>query len=87
MQEVMKDGSTGKLIVEDALEDLLPHIRKSLEDPNVNFVKVFKGTKIEPSKGKRLLTFERRDTYGAEPNKGSPLDQLIERCEEEDEKA
>jgi hypothetical protein len=48
----MKDGSEGKLIVEDTLEDLLPHIRKSLEDPNVKFVRVYKGKKIEPSPGK-----------------------------------
>lgn len=85
MQEVMKDGSEGKLIVEDTLEDLLPHIRRSLDDPNVNFVKVFKGTKTAPSRsGKK--PFQRKDTYAAEPNKGSHLDQLIEKCEEEDAK-
>ena len=78
MQEVMKDGSEGKLIVEDTLEDLLPHIRRSLDDPNVNFVKVFKGTKTAPSRsGKK--PFQRKDTYAAEPNKGSHLDQLIEK--------
>ena len=67
MQEVMKDGSEGKLIVEDTLEALLPHIRKSLEDPKVNYVKIFKGTKIEPSKGK--TAFEQKDTFAAEENK------------------
>jgi len=87
MQEVMKDGSTGKLIVEDTLEDLLPHIRKSLEDPRVNFVKVFKGTKIEVRTQSKGPAFERRDTYAAEPIKGSPLDHLIEKCEEENEEA
>ena len=84
MQEVMKDGSTGKLIVKDTLEDLLPCIKKSLQDPRVNFVKVYKGKKIEPSKGK--TPFVQTDTYAAEPIKGSPLDHLIEKCEEEDAK-
>jgi len=43
MQEVLKDGSEGKAFVEDTIEELLPHIKKSLEDPNVAFVKIFKG--------------------------------------------
>ncbi len=45
MQEVMKDGSEGRAIVKDTIEDLLPYIKKSLEDPNVKFVKVFKNDK------------------------------------------
>lgn len=81
MQEVMKDGSEGKIIVKDTLEDLLPHIKKSLEDPEVKFVKIFKGTKVEPSKGKRLVTFERRDTYAAEENKKDILESLKEEIE------
>lgn len=43
MQEIMKDGSEGKTFVEDTIEELLPHIKKSLEDPNVKYVKVFRG--------------------------------------------
>ena len=41
MQEVMKDGSEGKCFVEDTIEDLVPHIKKSLSDPKVKFVKVY----------------------------------------------
>lgn len=81
MQEVMKDGSTGKLIMEDTLEDLLPHIKRSLEDPKVNYVKIFKGTKVEPSKGKKLVTFERQDTFAAEENKKDILESLKEEIE------
>ena len=70
MQEVMKDGSEGKSFVEDSIEDLLPHIKKSLSDPNVKFVKVFKG--ILPENEKRVV---------AEEQKTSPLDELIEKAE------
>jgi hypothetical protein len=80
MQEVMKDGSEGKLIVEDTLEDLLPHIRKSLEDPNVKFVRVYKGKKIEPSPGK--TPFVQIDTFALEAQKASPLDELLEKAEQ-----
>ena len=82
MQEVMKDGSAGKLIVEDTLEALLPHIRKSLEDPKVNFVKVFKGTKLgvrTHSKGPSV--FERRDTFAVEENKKDIIESLKEEIE------
>ena len=44
MQEIMKDGSEGKAFVENTIEELLPHIKKSLEDPKVKYVKVFKAT-------------------------------------------
>ena len=81
MQEVRKDGSEGKVIVKDTLEDLLPHIRKSLEDPKVNFVKIYKGTKLAPSKGKRLVTFKRQDTFAAEENQKDILESLKEEIE------
>lgn len=80
MQEVKHDGSTGKLIVEDTLEDLLPHIRKSLEDPKVNYVKIFKGTKVGPSRsGKK--PFMRQDTFAAEEDKKSIAESLKEEIE------
>lgn len=79
MQEVMKDGSDGKLIVEDTLEDLLPHIKRSLEDSNVKFVRVYKGKKIEPSPGK--TPFVQADTFALEAQKASPLDELLEKAE------
>ena len=46
MQEIMKDGSEGKTFVENTIEELLPHIKKSLEDPKVKYVKVFRGKKL-----------------------------------------
>lgn len=42
MQEVFKNGSEGEVHVEKTLEDLLPHIKKSLQNPKVKYVKVFK---------------------------------------------
>ena len=46
MQEIMKDGSEGKTFVEDTIEGLIPHIKKSLEDPKVKYVKVFRAKKL-----------------------------------------
>ena len=76
MQEVMKDGSHGKTFVKDKIEDLVPHIKKSLEDPNVKFVKIFMAR--GPIKNEKI--------FSAEEQKSSPLDELIEKAEEEDEK-
>lgn len=76
MQEVLQDESTGKCFVEDTIEDLVPHIKKSLEDPNVKFVKVFKA--VTPVTNEESFTVEEQKT--------SPLDELIEKCEEEDDK-
>lgn len=81
MQEVMNDGSEGKLIVEDSLEKLLPHIKKSLEDPKVNHVKIFKGKSIDVSKGP--TTLEQKDTFAAEENKKDLVDALKETYEKE----
>lgn len=50
MQEVMKDDSTGKSFVEDTVEDLVQHIKKSLEDPEVKYVKVFRGNELKDGK-------------------------------------
>jgi len=83
MQEVMKDGSTGKLIVKDTLEDLLPYIKMSLTNPRVNFVKVFKGTKIVPAKTGKTA-FEQRETFAAEENQKDILESLKEEIEEKD---
>ena len=80
MQEVMKDGSHGKTFVEDSIEDLVPHIKKSLEDPKVRHVKVFRA-KIE-----NCLTSKEKEGFSLEEQKKSPLDELIEKCEEEDTK-
>ena len=44
MQEIMEDGSEGKAFVEDTIEDLVAHIKKSLLDPNVKYIKVFAKT-------------------------------------------
>jgi len=76
MQEIMKDGSEGKAFVEDSIEDLIPHIKKSLEDPNVKYVKVFKA----------VTPVTNEESFTAEEQKTSPLDELIEKCEEGDEK-
>ena len=46
MQEVMKDGSEGKMFVEDTIEALIPHIKKSLSDPKVACVKVYKAKNL-----------------------------------------
>ena len=76
MQEIMKDGSEGKCFVEDTVEDLVPHIKKSLSDPNVKFVKVFKGAKIVPSKAGP--PFEQRETFTAGEEKKDLIEQIIE---------
>lgn len=75
MQEVLKDGSEGKVHVENTVLELVPHIVKSLKNPNVKYVKVFRG--IMPENEKRVV---------AEEERRSPLDKLIEKCEEEDKK-
>jgi len=80
MQEIMKDGSEGKAFVENTIEELLPHIKKSLEDPKVKYVKVFRA-KIED-----CITSKEKDGFSLEEQKLSPLDELIEKCEEGDKK-
>ena len=41
MQEVYRDGTEGKPKSADTLEELIPDIKKALEDPNVSHVKLF----------------------------------------------
>jgi len=41
MQEVYHDGTKGKPKSAETLEELLPDIKKALEDPRVNHVKLF----------------------------------------------
>ena len=41
MQEVYHDGTEGKPKSADTLEELIPDIKKALEDPKVNHVKLF----------------------------------------------
>ena len=84
MQEIMEDGSEGKTFVENTVEDLIPHIKKSLSDPNVKYVKVYSGKRIRIN----TKTVKQREDiqFVAEEQKSSPLDELIEKCEEEDEK-
>lgn len=45
MQEVFQNGSEGKVYVADSVEELVPHIKKSLEKPGIESVKVFKTLK------------------------------------------
>jgi len=41
MQEVYHNGTKGEIKTADTLEKLLPEIKKSLENPDVKYVKVF----------------------------------------------
>jgi len=68
MQEVFKNGSEGEVHVEDTLEDLLPHIKKSLENPKVKFVKVYTGKSIMGGKKK----------FTAEEEKKNIMDEIAE---------
>ena len=80
MQEIMKDGSEGKAFVENTIEELLPHIKKSLEDPKVKYVKVFRGKKLEQ------IPFEDKEEFIAEEEKCDVIDQIIEEDKKEREK-
>lgn len=77
MQEIMEDGSEGKAFVEDTIEELLPHIKKSLEDPKVKYVKVFRGKKLEQ------IPFEDKEEFIAEEEKCSVIEQIIEEDKKE----
>ena len=83
MQEVMKDGSEGKMFVEDTIEALIPHIKKSLSDPKVNFVKVYKA--------KNLITGipesdTKKESFLAEEEKVGDVESLTEILKEEKKK-
>lgn len=41
MQEIYHDGTEGEIKEADTLEDLIPEIKKSLENPKVKYVKLF----------------------------------------------
>ncbi|MCK4792095.1 MAG: hypothetical protein KAV87_50670 [Desulfobacteraceae bacterium] len=43
MQEVYQDGTMGETHIENTLEDLIPHIKKSLENQKVAYVKIYRG--------------------------------------------
>ncbi len=55
MQEVHHDGSVGKVLTADRLEDLIPMINESLAHPWVKYVKIF-------NNGKKLQAEEERTT-------------------------
>lgn len=76
MQEIKKDGSTGKLVEAATIMDLVPHIKKSLEDPSVAFVKVFKGKAliINP----KTKGFQVGGNYGAQEEEKSLADKITE---------
>jgi len=58
MQEVFKNGTEGEVHVENTIEDLLPHIKKSLENPHVKYVKVFRGE--TPKNEKKFASEEKK---------------------------
>ena len=72
MQEVMKNDSPGKSFVEDTVEDLIPHIKKSREDPEVKYVKVFRGNTLKDEKGIK------KNFIHAEEEKKSLMDRICE---------
>ncbi len=50
MQEVFKNGTEGEVHIENTILELVPHIVKSLANPNVKYVKVFRGKTIRNEK-------------------------------------
>jgi len=72
MQEIMKDGSEGEIHIADTIEDLVPHIKKSLEDPKVKFVKVFRAKIIN------CITDKEEKKFTAEEEKKSMMDGIFE---------
>lgn len=97
MQEVLKDGSIGETYTGDRLEDLVPHIKKSLEDPKVAFVKIFRGKvlvagvmKPDIKKEVRFVVEEEKkkigifeDDYAAEQREFDKINKSREPTEEE----
>jgi len=86
MQEIMKDGSEGEVHVEDTIEDLIPHIKKSLSDPKVKYVKVFRAKTVEkvPFESKVKFTAEEEKDELTEEEEKEREQDLI-KCEEEKE--
>ncbi|MBA7547324.1 hypothetical protein ES705_39738 [subsurface metagenome] len=83
MQEIMEDGSEGKCFVEDSIEDLVPHIKKSLSDPNVKFIKVYK-TKALIAVG--INHIKKQDKFLAEEDKVDVGESILESLKEEEGK-
>jgi len=46
MQEVFKNGSEGEIYAAETIEDLIPYIKKSLEKPDVKYIKVFRSKSL-----------------------------------------
>jgi len=76
MQEIMKDGSEGKRYEADTIEDLIPQIKKSLETPDVKYVKVFKAT----------TPVTNEESFTVEEEKKDLIEQIIEDDKKEKKK-
>jgi len=68
MQEVFKNGTEGEVHVENTIPELVPHIVKSLANPNVKYVKIFRG---------KTLKNEKR--FMAEEEKKSTVEQILDK--------
>ncbi len=65
MQEVLNDGSVGKLLTADRLEDLIPMIKESLAHPRVRYVKIFKnGAKMQAEEERTTDKEEMKKLFG-----------------------
>lgn len=73
MQEVFKNGTEGEIHVENNIEELIPHIKKSLENPNVKYVKVFRGKTIS------CITSKEEKKFTAEEEKKSTVEQILDK--------
>ena len=58
MQEIYEDGSVGKVLMADRLEDLIPMINESLANPRVKYVKIFNNGKKKQAEEERTTTKE-----------------------------
>jgi len=76
MQEIMKDGSVGEIHVANTIEDLVPYIRRSLGNPNVKFVKVFRGKTLVA--GLLKPGTREQEKFVAEEEKKNMKEQIIE---------
>lgn len=83
MQEVYQDGTVGKALTADRLEDLIPMIKESLAHPRVKYVKIFNnGNKVQ-SEEERTTNKEEMDalmgTVKKEDESG-PLKKVTRTC-------
>lgn len=67
MQEMYQDGTMGETHVEKTIEDLIPHIKKSLENPKVAYVKVFRGKKLIGEEKKFVTIDEMKEKKEVKP--------------------